>query len=182
MVERESNTIIVYPVADRTAATLIPLIQRHVEPGTTIYSDGWTAYCDLNDLGYRHFTVLHKYSFKKVYKNVATGVEEVVCTNQIEGAWKHAKDHFRRMSGTKVRQFEGHLAEIMWRSEYKGNLYGGFFECLKSIFTLQSSPDYQYTTPLFDSWNIDAESTVASNNTDAEENSTIEAESLVHHT
>ena len=120
--------------------------------------------------------MLHKYSFKRLYKNVATGVEEVVCTNQIEGAWKHAKDHFRRMSGTKVRQFEGHLAEIMWRSEFKGNLYGGFFECLKSIFTLQSSPDYQYTTPLFDSWNIDAESTVAPINTDAE-NSTSEAES-----
>ncbi|XP_062594545.1 uncharacterized protein LOC134255960 [Saccostrea cucullata] len=176
MVERESNTIIIYPVADRTAGTLIPLIQRHVEPGTTIYSDGWTAYCDLNDLGYRHFTVLHKYSFKKVYRNVTTGVEEVVCTNQIEGAWKHAKEHFRRMSGTKVRQFEGHLAEIMWRSEKKGNLYGGFFETMKTIFTLESAPDYQYTTPLFDSWTMDADSTVAPVNTDAEI-STSEAES-----
>lgn len=83
MGERESNTVIVYPVADRTAATLIPLIQRHVESRTTIYSNGWTAY---SDMGYKHFTVLHKYSFNKVYKNVATGVEEVVCTNQIEGA------------------------------------------------------------------------------------------------
>lgn len=177
MVERESNTIILYPVADRSAATLIPLIQRHVELGSTIYSDGWTAYCELNSLGYRHFTVLHKYSFKKVYKNISTGEEEVVCTNQIEGAWKHAKDHFRRMSGTKVRQFEGHLAEIMWRSEKKGNLYGGFFESLKSIFTLQSAADYRYTTPLFDSWKMDAESTVAPINTDVEENSTSETES-----
>ena len=124
MGERESNTVIVYPVADRTAATLIPLIQRHVESRTTIYSNGWTAY---SDMGYKHFTVLHKYSFNKVYKNVATGVEEVVYTNHIEGAWKHVKDNFRRISGTKVRQFEAHLAEIMMRSEYKGNLYDGFF-------------------------------------------------------
>lgn len=76
------------------------------------------------------------------------------------------------MSGIKVRQFEDHLAEIMWRSEKKGNLYGGFFESLKSIFTLQSAADYRYTTPLFDSWTMDAESTVAPINTDAEENST----------
>ena len=47
--EPESNTIIVYPVADLTI--YIPHIQRNVEPVTTIYSDGWTAYCDLNDLG-----------------------------------------------------------------------------------------------------------------------------------
>ena len=43
------------------------------------------------DMGYKHFTVLHKYSFNKVYKNVATGMEEVVCTNQIEGAWSMLK-------------------------------------------------------------------------------------------
>ena len=54
-------------------------------------------------------------SFKKVFKQVSTGMEEV-STNQIEGAWKHAKDHFHHMSGTKVRQYEGHLAENMWRS------------------------------------------------------------------
>lgn len=81
------------------------------------------------------------------------------------------------MSGTKVRQFEGHLPEIMWRFEKKGNLYGGFFESLKSIFTLQSAADYRYTTPLFDSWTIDTESTIATINTDAEENSTSETQS-----
>lgn len=81
------------------------------------------------------------------------------------------------MSGTKVRQFEGHLPEIMWRSEKKGNLYGGFFESLKSIFTLHSAADCRYTTPLFDSWTIDIESTIATINTDAEENSTSETQS-----
>ncbi|MEW8483737.1 MAG: transposase [Candidatus Thiodiazotropha sp.] len=44
LVERESNTSILYPVIDRSAEILIPLIQRHVELGSTIYSDGRTAY------------------------------------------------------------------------------------------------------------------------------------------
>ncbi|XP_060590076.1 uncharacterized protein LOC132745237 [Ruditapes philippinarum] len=112
MVERSTNSLILYPVKDRTADTLIPLIERHVEKGSTIYSDGFSAYFHLNDMGYRHFTVIHKYSFKKTYKNAETGDIEVVHTNRIEGAWKHAKDYFRKMSGTKASQWEGHMAEV----------------------------------------------------------------------
>ena len=157
MVERQSNTVILYPVGDRTKDTLIPLIKRHVAPGSTIYSDGWSAYCDLNSIGYQHFTVLHKYSFKKVYINQATD-ERVVChTNEIEGAWKHAKEHFKRMSGTQLTKFEGHLAEVMWRSEVKGRMYVSFFDLLRSVYTLQGPPDYHYTTPLFDSWTMESD-------------------------
>ena len=65
MVERETNTLLIYPVSDRSEDTLLRIIQRHVEPGSTIYSDGWSAYCGLNDLS--PFPPLHKYSFKKVY-------------------------------------------------------------------------------------------------------------------
>ena len=97
LVERASNSLILYPVSDRTADTLIPLVQRHVAPCFTIYSDGWRQDCNLNALGYRHFTVLHKYSFKKVYVKEGTEEKVTVHTNQIEGAWKHAKLHFRKM-------------------------------------------------------------------------------------
>lgn len=30
-------------------------------------------------------------------------------TNRIEGAWKNAKDHFRKMSGMKITQFNDTL-------------------------------------------------------------------------
>ena len=152
LVERRSNQVILYPVADRREVTLIPVIQRHVEPGSTIYSDGWSAYCNLNDLGYRHFTVIHKYAFKKVYRNVETGQLVSVHTNKIEGAWTHAKMHFRKMAGTQITQFEGHLAEIMWRSQAKGNIYSEFFELLKSVYTLEKPAEYQYRFPVFDTW------------------------------
>lgn len=152
LVDRDQNTVILYPVGDRTKETLLPIIQRHVAPGSTIYSDGWSAYFDLNSLGYRHFTVLHKYAFKKNYRNVETGAVISVHTNKIEGAWKHAKDHFRRIVGTKSGQFEGHLAEIMWRSHTKGDLYQRFGALLKDVFPLYTPAEYHYTTPLFDSW------------------------------
>lgn len=152
MVERESNTLIIYPVSNRSEETLVPIIERHVETGSTIYSDGWSAYCGLNELGYNHFTVLHKYSFKKVYIHQETREEVEIHTNRIEGAWKHAKDHFRRMSGTKISQFEGHLCEIMWRAETKSNLYQSFFQSLSTIYTLRGPPVYTYPTPIFPTW------------------------------
>jgi transposase-like protein len=126
MVERDSNTVILYPVNDRSQNTLVPLTMRHVEHGATIYSDGWSAYCDLNDLEYRHFSVIHKCTFKTKYRNVETGDIVTVHTNQIEGAWKHAKQHFKRMSGTSIKQFGGYLAEVIWRSRIKVNLYVPF--------------------------------------------------------
>jgi transposase-like protein len=112
MVEKSTNSVILYPVKDRTADTLIPLIERHLEKGSTIYSNGFSAYFHLNDMGYRHFTVIHKYSFKKTYKNAGTGEIKVVHTNRIEGAWKHAKVYFRKMSGTKASQWEGHMVGV----------------------------------------------------------------------
>ena len=88
-----------------------------------------------------------------------TTKEEVeVHTNRIEGAWKHAKDHFRKMSGTKITQFEGHLAEIMWRADVKLDIYEGFFRHLRSVYTLNGPPEYHYPTPLFSTWSGMADS------------------------
>ena len=70
--------LILYPVERRDAATLIPIILKHVEQGSTIYSDAWGAYNDLNDLGFRHFTVVNKYHFKKEYKS-PEGKNRFVC-------------------------------------------------------------------------------------------------------
>ena len=104
--------------------------------------------------------MIHKFAFKKVYQNVETQEKVEVHTNRIEGAWKHAKDHFRKMSGTKIKQFEGHLAEIIWRTNNRRNVYTAFFDLVKSIYTLRSSAVYRYTTPLFhtmpveEDWNI----------------------------
>ncbi|CAN8008846.1 unnamed protein product, partial [Ixodes pacificus] len=47
----------------RNAATLIPLIQRHVAPGTTIMSDQWAAYNSLPAHQFNHLTVNHSLYF-----------------------------------------------------------------------------------------------------------------------
>ena len=57
-----------------------------------------------------------------------------VHTNRMEGCWKHAKEHFKRLSGTQLSQFEGHVAEVMWRSEVKGDVYDKFFDLVRSVY------------------------------------------------
>ena len=147
MVERTSNNIILYPVKDRSEATLI--VERHVQPGSSIYSDGWSAYCDLNNKGYRHFTVLHKYAFKKV--DVNEEEEVTVHTNSIKGAWKHAKSHFQKMSGTLSSQFECHMDEIMWSRSAKSYIYEAIFGLMKTVYTLTGPPVFAFlqNKPLF---------------------------------
>ena len=68
MIEVETNTLIMYPVDRRSADTLIPLLQKRVEPGSVILSDGWAAYDKLNELGFKHFSVIHKHAFRKKYR------------------------------------------------------------------------------------------------------------------
>ena len=40
----------------RDAATLVPIIQRYIVPGTRIWSDEWPVYNGLNAIGYVHQT------------------------------------------------------------------------------------------------------------------------------
>ena len=64
-------------VEDRSADTLIPIIQRFIRPGTLTISDEWRAYSTLSSLGYQHQTVNHSHNFV----NPTTGTH----TNSVEG-------------------------------------------------------------------------------------------------
>lgn len=154
IIERSSNRIILYPVDKRDRDTLVPIIKKHVKPGSTIYSDGWAAYSTLNAEGFNHFSVIHKVGFKKVYKNESTEEEIEVHTNTIEGSWKHAKDHFRKINGTSLSNFEAHLSEVIWRNHTyrEGNIYQSFFDLLKRYYTLTDAPSLDFNTPLFPTW------------------------------
>ena len=122
-------------------------------PEAVFFSDSWGVYLSLNELGYEHYTVVHKSNFKQCYQNVDTGQIVECHTNKIEGAWKHCKDHFRRKNGTNTKLFEQHLAEIVWRNHTNGkNKYKAFFDLVKSIYTLHIPRRYTYPTPLFPSW------------------------------
>jgi len=94
-------------VEQRDAVTLLPIIQRIVTPGTTIWSDEWAAYRQLSSLGFVHETVNHSRHFK----DPDTGV----CTNHVEAYWNAVKRRFKQMVGTSEDMVSSHLDEHRWR-------------------------------------------------------------------
>lgn len=95
-------------VPQRDAATLVPIIQRIILPGSTVWSDEWAAYNQLNALGYVHQTVNHS----QHYVDPATGVH----TNNIEARWSACKASFKRRFGVAREHLPAYLDEYMWRS------------------------------------------------------------------
>ncbi|KAF0310283.1 Adenosine monophosphate-protein transferase Fic [Amphibalanus amphitrite] len=96
----------------RDAATLLPLIQRHIAPGTTVYSDEWAAYHGIDAISggnYIHRTVNHQ-------NNFINPADQAVHTQGIEGAWSRAKlDLMRLKRGTSPELLPGHLARLWSR-------------------------------------------------------------------
>ena len=95
IVECDTNRLILYPVENRKRETLIPIIKRHVAPNTQIFSDGFSAYGNLNQEGFQHFVVNHKQNFVQFYENPETKQSVKCCTNKMEGAWANAQEHFK---------------------------------------------------------------------------------------
>ena len=60
-------------VNQHDACTLEPLVIHHYPPGTTIWSDGWAVYSNLQRLGYQHSVAKHCHNFV----DPATGVSVV---------------------------------------------------------------------------------------------------------
>jgi transposase-like protein len=85
--------LILCPNNKRGANELLPIIQKHVEPGTIIRTDMWKAYNDLGELGYQHKVVNHS---DKTNPFVAP---DGTHTNRIESS---AKDYFRTVRQRSV--------------------------------------------------------------------------------
>ena len=99
-------------VSRRDAQTLLPIIQAHVLPGTTIYSDQWAAYNQVQSIPNvaAHATVNHSLHFV----DLQTGVR----TQNIESYWNRVKYRFKHMKGVHLHQLASHLDEFMWRESH----------------------------------------------------------------
>ncbi|CAF3455500.1 unnamed protein product, partial [Rotaria sp. Silwood2] len=115
----EGHEVRFFHVQRRDAATLIPIIWKHVYPGTTIWSDEWKAYSRLQTgYGYDHQTVNHSQNF--IDPN--TGCH----TQLIESLWSHTKTKIlRTMRGSTL--LESHLTEYWYRTTHK-NMFPSILE------------------------------------------------------
>ena len=94
-------------VQQRNAATLLPTIQAHIAPGTTIYSHEWHAYSSVARLPpvAAHATV----------KRSLTFVDPVtrVHTENAESYWNRVKTKLKRMKDCHAHQIPSYLDEFM---------------------------------------------------------------------
>ena len=107
VVERGSQKVLLFHVPDRTREELVHcLITTHIRPGTVIYSDQFTPYIPLNQLGYIHLSVNHS----KMFVDSDSGAH----TNTIEGVWALIKKKLKSMSRTLLEYIPSYLDEFTW--------------------------------------------------------------------
>lgn len=125
--ENNSRKCFLITVEKRDEQTLLPIIQKWIKPGTTIISDCWKAYCNLEKHGYMHRTVNHSIEFVNDYGD---------STNKMEGHWQHSKVKMPSF-GVRKHHFSSYLAEFMWHYRNKDNdLFEMFFQGVKKIYSV----------------------------------------------
>ena len=99
-------------VPHRSAATLLPILQRHLRSGTTVHSDQWAAYNWVQQLPSVtvHNTVNHSLHFV----DPGTGVH----TQNVVSYWNRVKGKFKRMKGVHEDMISSYLDEFMWRERH----------------------------------------------------------------
>ena len=98
-------------VPDVEAKTLMPLIFRRVEAGSTVCSDTWTSYTGVAAKGYVHRLVKHH---KGEYSD---GKGNHI--NGLEGFWGYLKRRLAAKGGIRKERLPLYLAEYVWRYNHR---------------------------------------------------------------
>lgn len=104
--ELKSGLVIAQVVLNTKTETLLPLIEKYVAKGSTIYSDGHGAYYHLSKLGYKHHVIYHDHTF------VTLGN---VHTNGIESFWSYTKYMLYNRKGLPYSTYPKHIKEAQMK-------------------------------------------------------------------
>ncbi|OMJ90334.1 hypothetical protein SteCoe_7362 [Stentor coeruleus] len=142
--ERERKLVYMEIVKNRRESTLIPIIQKICEPGTTIISDQWASYNKLPDYGFPHYTVDHSRFFVNPHSRE-------IHTQDIEISWGWAKYEIRRQNRC-LHDLQEHLHLFCWKRQFKEYqdkvtettaLIKGFCEIFKEYQTREKKTENQ---------------------------------------
>lgn len=139
LIER-GGKVVISLIPNRSRQQIFQVIKKHVEPGSTIYTDGWVAYKSLSKI-YNHDFIEHS---NNVY------VRGNVHTNTIENVWSHLKKSIRN-----AHHFvsEIHLAaycnEVAFRFNYRDLSFAERFNEILFRCLSGDPKNYQYASEDF---------------------------------
>ena len=100
-------------VDNRSAITLLPIVQSVCRRATIIHSDSWAAYRALHErTGLAHGQVNHS---DREHRFVAS---DGTHTQNIESYWAKRKQRVKAMKGVHRHVLAEYLNEFMWRDQY----------------------------------------------------------------
>lgn len=111
---RETNECFLYAVPDRKKETLLETIECCIEKGSTIVSDMWKSYNDIEKIpgmNYQHLTVNHSTNF--------VDPESGAHTQTIESTWGKVKYRNKKECGTNRNMLDSYLCEFLWRKKIR---------------------------------------------------------------
>eukprot|EP01022_Parablepharisma_sp_SALTPOND_P034923 TRINITY_DN9354_c0_g1_i4.p1 TRINITY_DN9354_c0_g1~~TRINITY_DN9354_c0_g1_i4.p1 ORF type:complete len:316 (+),score=3.37 TRINITY_DN9354_c0_g1_i4:446-1393(+) len=112
MYERGTGNVMVFADIKRDFEVIKQMCKDHIEPGATLYTDGWGAYKRLGDLMYKHIDIKKQEGFKK----------EPLSTSKIEGTWAELKQFARTYSkAVPPKHCDEYLREFILRRECRRN-------------------------------------------------------------
>ncbi|XP_077967707.1 uncharacterized protein LOC144421954 [Styela clava] len=105
---------IIPPEVGSTKEMMEQLIVNHIADGTTIWSDMFLSYNDIENLGrgYTHRAINHSYMYV---------TPEGHHTQNIESIWADVKRKFKRMNGAPRHLIPSYLDEYLWKRQYPKN-------------------------------------------------------------
>jgi len=106
---RETKEYFAVEVEKRDSQTLLQIIKEKIHEQSVIISDCWKAYDCLQDEGFKHLKVNHKYNFV----DPDTGAH----TNTVERNWRTLKEKVPQC-GRRSCHFGGYLAKAAFQLQH----------------------------------------------------------------
>jgi len=100
------------------------IVQKFVEPGTTIISDKFSPYFNLNSVGYIH---LHNHC--ENFVDPYTGAH----SSTIEGVWSQIKRKLKTMNGIVKSKLPSYLDEYNCQKCYPGDPFDNLLEAISEF-------------------------------------------------
>jgi len=116
------------PDNKRDKDTLESLITKHVADGSTIMTDCWKGYNGLEEIGFQHLTVNHKYNF--------VDPDTWANTQTIESNWRPLKKRLTR-GGVPPENLADHMCEYLWMLDKKNvDRFMALVEDIRNIYQM----------------------------------------------